>query len=93
MTTVPDIKADKFKDLFLTFSMRTLSALCKTKGWKIPSSEELSNSTFKSLHIWVIVRDEPTDNDDGTRMVLYNCEDKTTQQVNKNFKENCVVIR
>lgn len=89
-------KTIKIKYLFKKFSWDQLKKTCIEQNWRIPTIEELKNAQIdESMSyglVWTI--DKPThDNEDGTRKVMFSLKTGNTVQVNRNFIENCVVIK
>ena len=83
----------KTKELILAFGYWTLSALCASKGWEIPTVEEVSSGAVPTDHRKVWVSDLPDRVEDReTHGLLYDRETDRTILCHKGFMHHAVVI-
>ncbi len=77
------------KTLIKKFSYNSLLSLCKEKGWRLPTLEDLEGENVEYETIWI--DKEPDKKDRETHASVLT--DGKVKIANKNFMYNCLVVR
>ena len=82
------------KSLVKSFGFTSLALLCKKKGWRIPTLEEIRKHKDQLEYDVCWVSDlPPKEEDKETHALLYNVKTDKVEVCSKNHRHSSVVVR
>ena len=84
----------RMKQLIKKFSYDEIIDLCKKKGWRLPTRDEIKEATIEHEKLQLFWIDEDPGEDRETHWTAYSPEDKDKKIIaNKKFLESVVVVK